>query len=264
MLMDTLFKLNNVSSGYGTKVVLKSLSFEIREGEFFGIIGPNGSGKTTLLKTMTHVLNPVSGTVLFRGTDIPQIDSRTLARDIAFVPQETLSAFSFNVMEIVLMGRYPHISRFEMETKRDYNIAKNALKTVTCLHLASEDLDEISAGERQRVMIAKALAQEPNVLMLDEPTSRLDIGHQIEIFDIIKRLNRERGITVIAVLHDLNLAADYCDRLLLLDSGSVFKIGSVDEILTYQNIEQVYKTVVLVKDSPATKKPHVILVPKYQ
>ena len=152
--------------------------------------------------------------------------------------------------------------RFRLETKRDYEIAHNALRIVNCLNLADKYIDEISAGEKQRVMIAKALAQEPRVLMLDEPTSRLDIGHQIEIFDLIKKLNNEKGITVISVLHDLNLAGDYCDRLMLMEKGRVFETGTVKEILTYQNIEKVYATHVLVKESPASGKPHIVLIPE--
>ena len=187
--MKARFQLNNISSGYDKKVILQDISFEIKEGEFLGIIGPNGSGKTTLLKTLTRILKPVSGKITYNGEDLSRLDLRVLARDIAFVPQETSSAFSFNVLDIVMMGRYPHLGRFELESKRDYDIAKQALRTVRCLEFANEDLDKISAGERQRVIIAKALAQEPGILMLDEPTSRLDIGHQIEIFDIIKRLN---------------------------------------------------------------------------
>ena len=167
-------------------------------------------------------------------------------------------------MDVVMMGRYPHLKRFGFESKRDYEIARDALDTVRCGQYAEDDIDKISAGEKQRVIIAKALAQEPSVLILDEPTSRLDIGHQIEIFDIIKRLNLEKKITVIAVLHELNLASDYCDRLVLLDKGRIFKTGSVEEILTYQNIEKVYNTTVVVDKSPATKNPHVVLAPKYK
>jgi iron complex transport system ATP-binding protein len=262
--MKAQFQLDRISSGYDEKIVLQDISFEIKEGEFLGIIGPNGSGKTTLLRTLTRILRPISGKITYKGEELSRLSLKQLAKDIAFVPQETFSAFSFTVLDIVMMGRYPHLGRFELESKRDYDIAKKALETVGCLELVNEDLDKISAGERQRAIIAKALAQEPGMLMLDEPTSRLDIGHQIEIFDIIKRLNIDKRITVITVLHDLNLAGDYCDRLVLMDRGRVFKIGSVGEILTYQNIEKVYNTTVVVDKSPATKNPHVVLTPKYK
>ncbi len=261
--MNALFNVDKLNAGYDRKAVLHDISFEANEGEFLGIIGPNGCGKTTLLKTLTRVLLPFSGDILYRGKEILKIDLKELARDVAFVPQETSSAFSFNVLEVVMMGRYPHLGRFQMESKRDYEIAYKALEELKCLEFIDKDIDEVSAGEKQRVIIAKALAQEPSVLVLDEPTSSLDIGHQIEIFDLIKRLNIDKKITVISVLHDLNLAGDYCDRIMLMDEGRIFKLGAVDEILTYQNIEKVYKTTVLVNESPATKKPHIVLVPKF-
>ena len=262
--MNRLFEIKNIKSGYDKKAVLHEVSFEINEGEFLGIIGPNGCGKTTLLKTITRTLAPFSGDIIYRGKDLLKMDLKKLAGEMAFVPQQTLTSFSFNILEVVMMGRYPHLGRFQMEGKKDYEIAHNALKELKCLEFIDKDIDEISAGEKQRVIIAKALAQEPSVLVLDEPTSSLDIGHQIEIFDLIKKLNIDKKITVISVLHDLNLAGDYCDRIVLMDKGRVFKVGASEEILTYQNIEKIYKTTVVVNESPATKRPHITLVPKYK
>jgi iron complex transport system ATP-binding protein len=260
-MSDTLFSLKNVRCGYEDKIVLHGISMDVKKGEFMGIIGPNGSGKTTLLKTLTRVLAPAEGIVKYKDRGIFDINPKSLAREVAYVSQETVCAFSFSVLDIVLMGRYPHLGRFRTESKNDLEVARKSLEAVGCIELLSKDIDRISAGERQRVLIARALAQEPEVLVLDEPTSRLDIGHRIEIFDIIKELNKNHGITVIAVLHDLNLASDYCGRIVFMDNGSIFASGPAEEILTYQNIEKVYKTTVLVKESPATGKPHVVLVP---
>ncbi len=259
-----LFNIRSLSGGYGRKIVLDNITFNVSRGEFLGIIGPNGSGKTTLLKMLSKILKPVSGSILYNGLDINNIGIKELAREMAYVSQETSGAFSFTALEVVLMGRYPHLSRFQMETKGDYEIARASLAVVGCADLCDHDLDEISSGEKQRVMIARALAQEPGVLILDEPTSRLDIGHQIEIFDVIKKLNRDKDLTVISVLHDLNLASDYCDRLILINEGRIFKEGSVEDVLTYQNIESVYKTTVVVNPSAATTRPHITLLPKYK
>ncbi len=259
-----VFKLKGMSAGYGNIPILHALSLEIGEGEFFGIIGPNGSGKTTLLKALTRIIRPYSGEIIYRGKDISKKALKELACEVAFVGQDALCSFSFTVFEIVMMGRFPHLKRFRTESKRDYDITNQALETVNCISLKDKYIDQISAGERQRVIIARALAQEPRVLILDEPTSRLDIGHQIEIFDLIKKLNLERKITVSSVLHDLNLASDYCDRILLMNEGKIFKIGEPGKILTYENLEKIYKTIVVVNESPATKRPHITLVPKYK
>jgi iron complex transport system ATP-binding protein len=164
-------------------------------------------------------------------------------------------------MEIVLMGRIPHQNRLSNESKHDRDIALRALTLTDTQDLKDKFIDELSAGERQRVLIARALAQEPALLFLDEPTSHLDIGHQIHIMDLLKRLNKSGNVTIVMVMHDLNLASDYCSRIALIDRGTLFKEGAPHDVLTYQNIESVYKTIVLVHDNPVTKKPNVLLVP---
>lgn len=258
--MDDLLRIRNLVGGYGKEVVIKDVSFDIKRGEFLGIIGPNGSGKSTLLRLMSRVLSPQKGEVLFDKRDIFQMRLKELCQKVAFVPQDTLISFSFSVWEIVLLGRIPHMHRFQLETKRDFEIAKNSLSLTDSLHLTDKQIDQLSAGERQRVIIAKALAQEPILLFLDEPTSHLDIGHQIEILDLLRRLNRKDKLTVVMVLHDLNLASEYCDRLILLNEGKIFKEGAPDEVLTYQNIETVYRTIVVVKRNPISSKPYIVLV----
>ncbi len=260
--MDILLKLDKLFGGYGKETVLKDISFNIKRGEFLGIIGPNGSGKSTLLRLMSRALYPQKGKILFENKDITKMRLKELCQKIAFVPQETLISFSFSVWEIVLMGRTPHLKRLQLETRRDFTIAQNSLSSTDSLQLKEKGIDQLSAGERQRVIIAKALAQEPILLFLDEPTSHLDIGHQIQILDLLKRLNRKTHLTIVMVMHDLNLASEYCSRLLLISEGRVFEDGAPDEVLTYQNIETVYKTIVVVNKNPISSKPHVTLVSK--
>lgn len=258
--MDELIQVRDLSGGYGKTIVINDISFTIRRGEFVGIIGPNGSGKSTLLRLMTQVISAQRGQVLLKGRDIRKIGSKEFSRQVAFVAQEEPIDFPFTVGEIVLMGRIPHLRRLQSENAGDFRVAEEALTATDALRLKDKDIDRLSAGERQRVVIAKALAQEPILLFLDEPTSYLDIGHQILILDLLKKLNKDKALTVVIVMHDLNLASEYCDRLIMLDEGRIFREGVPEEVLTYQNIETVYKTVVVVKKNPVSSKPYVILI----
>lgn len=258
--MSSILKVSNLYGGYHKEAVIKNVSLDIKEGDFIGIIGPNGSGKSTLLKLMSRALLRQKGTIIFGNKDIDRINLKEFCRKAAFVPQETLINFSFTVWEIALMGRIPYLKRLELESKNDFLIAENALFLTDTLHLKEKEINELSAGERQRVIIARALAQQPVLLFLDEPTSHLDIGHQIQVLDLLRKLNRERKLSVVMVLHDLNLASEYCSRIILLNDGAVFKEGAAQEVLTYQNIEAVYKTVVVVNNNPLNSKPYVVLV----
>lgn len=260
--MEALLSVSNVRAGYRGEEIIRNATLEIVRGDFAGIIGPNGSGKTTLLRLCSRVLKPRAGAIRFKGKDIFSMDPKEFARQVAFVSQEFGSGFSFTVMEMALMGRIPHLKRLQFETKKDIEAATRSLSATGILDLRDKLFDELSAGDRQRVMIARALAQEPTLLFLDEPTSHLDIGHQIQILDLLKRLNSVGELTVCCVLHDLNLASAYCNRIFLFDKGSVFRAGTPAEVLTYQNIEAVYRTVVLVNKNPLTGNPNVILVPR--
>jgi iron complex transport system ATP-binding protein len=260
--MDVLLKASNLCGGYHTGTIIQDISLDIKKGDFLGIIGPNGSGKTTLLRLMSRVLLPQKGIVTFQGQDISRMDLKEFCRRVAFVAQDTLIEFPFTVWEIVLMGRTPHLKRLQTETKADFAIAENALNMTDAVNLKEKGIDELSSGERQRVVIARALAQEPLLLFLDEPTSHLDIGHQVQVLDLLRKMNRDKNLTLVVVLHDLNLASEYCNRIVLINEGRIFKEGLPREVLTYQNIEAVYKTVVVVNDNPITSKPYVMLVAK--
>jgi iron complex transport system ATP-binding protein len=261
-MMKNILKVENVWGGYDQEDIIKGVSIDVNSGDFLGIIGPNGSGKSTLLKLASRALNIRKGLIYYEGADIRLMKLKEYSRKIAFVAQDVFVDFSFTAWEIVLMGRIPHLGRLEFETSKDFAAVENAMKLTSTLNLKDKFIDELSAGERQRVMIAKALAQEPALLLLDEPTSHLDIGHQIQTLDLLRKLNRQNGLTIIIVMHDLNLAGEYCNRLALIRDGSVFREGDPDQVLTYQNIESVYDTVVVVNKNPVTKKPYVIAVPE--
>lgn len=257
-----MLEIKDLTCGYDSKFLLQNINLKVENKEFIGIIGPNGSGKTTLLRAITRVIKPQKGLILLEEKDIWQIGQKELAKKIAVVSQNPPTN-SMTVEEFVLLGRIPHYQRFQfLETKKDLEIAKRSMSLTDILKLKDRLMSEISGGEKQLAVIARALTQEPKLLLLDEPTAHLDIMHQVEILDLIKRLNKEFGLTVTMVLHDLNLASEYCDRLLLLNQGKIHKVGMPQEVLTYQVIEEVYKTIVIVKENPVSLKPYVFLVPE--
>jgi iron complex transport system ATP-binding protein len=258
--MPVVLKIDEIECSYGAVKVLTGLTFSIDGGSFTGIIGPNGSGKSTLLKSLSRVLKPVKGAVLLDEENLYSLDTREVAKRMAVVPQETAVNFSFKVKEVVIMGRSPHLGLFQSEGREDFEVARQAMELTNTYHLADRLITAISGGERQRVIIAKALTQEPKIILLDEPTSHLDINHQIEILNLLKRLNRENNLTIIAVFHDLNLAAQYCDNLVLMKSGSIFTLGEPEAVLTTDNIKEVYGASVLIRKHPVTGHPSIILL----
>lgn len=241
---------------------MKGISFSVSEGDFLGIIGPNGAGKSTLFRAIMQILKSWEGEIIYKGRDISGFSTKDLAKEVAAMPQLLDVSPSFSVREFVLMGRFPHLGRFERLKSRDLEIARKAMGLTDTLSLGERRVIELSGGERQRVILAQALAQEPHLLLLDEPTAHLDIGHQVDILDLVRTLNREMGITVVVVMHDLNLASEYCHRLILLKDGVIFKLGKPNEVLTYQILEEVYETVVVTGINPVSSKPHIFLVPK--
>jgi iron complex transport system ATP-binding protein len=254
-----LLSVEHVSFKYGERWVLREIAFEVEQGDFLGIIGPNGSGKTTLLRVIDGILTPQEGAILLEGTEIRKLRRSALAQSVAVVPQYTSLAFPFSVEEVVLMGRAPHLGPWRFEGVQDHRIAREAMEMTDTLSLAARDMESLSGGEHQRVLIARALAQEPRLMLLDEPTAFLDIRHQVDFFDRIRALNRDRGLTVIAVTHDINLAAHYCDRILLLKDGLIEALGSVDAVITEEHIRQTYETEVLVDRHPRTGSPRITL-----
>ncbi|MDH7602176.1 MAG: ATP-binding cassette domain-containing protein [Armatimonadota bacterium] len=251
-------RVHNLHAGYRGEAVLRGVSLDLARGDFVGVIGPNGCGKTTLVRAMSRSLKPTSGCVELDGRDVYALSARDFARRVAVVPQDIITAFDFTVLEVALMGRSPHLGRFAVESPKDTAVAENALKLTGTLHLKHRSINALSGGERQRVMIARALAQEPEILLLDEPTSHLDISFQFDIMDLLRSLNRDRGITVLAVLHDLNLASQYCDRLYLIGAGQIQASGTPDEVITSDNIRRVYGAEVWVRRNPVTRRPYVI------
>ena len=219
---------------------LSALSLDIERGSLTGLLGPNGCGKTTLLRLMAGVLRPQHGAITVDGDAVDRLPRRQLGRRVAIVPQETHPAFDYTVLEMVLMGRHPHLGTFQLEGPDDYAIALEALTATGAAHLAARSYATLSGGEKQRVVIASALAQQPDVLLLDEPTASLDLAYQLEVSSLLTRLNRERGVTMVLATHDLNLAASLCDRLVLMRAGKIFAHGATADVLTEASINQLY------------------------
>ena len=219
---------------------LSDVSLTIQHGSLTGLLGPNGCGKTTLLALMAGALRPRTGAITLGGRAIDGISRRELARQIAVVPQETHPAFDYSVLEMVLMGRHPYLGAFELEGPDDIALAYDSMSATGTAHLADRPYMTLSGGEKQRVVIASALAQAPNVLLLDEPTASLDLAYQMEIASLLQRLNRDRGVSMVLATHDLNLAASLCDSLVLVRSGRVLAHGPTRDVLTAPMIRQLY------------------------
>jgi iron complex transport system ATP-binding protein len=236
---------------------LAPLSLTVERGEILGVIGPNSAGKTTLIRLLTRVLRPSSGEVVLGGRPLASLSAAALARAIAVVPQELPQAFPFTVEQLVLMGRYPHDPVRFFESAHDRAVAHAAMEATGVADLAALPLDELSGGERQRAVLARALAQEPSLLVLDEPTAHLDLRYQAECVGLLRRVNRERGMTVILVAHDLNLAGEVTDRLLLLAAGRVARLGPPEQVLDEELLREVYGCDVIVDKAPASDRPRV-------
>ena len=222
---------------------VQGVSLSVARGSVVGLLGPNGSGKTTLLRLLAGMLEPASGTVSLDGRPIAEMDARARARRIAVVPQETHLAFDYTVLEIALMGRYPHLGVFELEGPRDVQLAREALAATGTSALERRLFATLSGGEKQRVVIASALAQQADILLLDEPTASLDVGYQFEIANLLGRLNKSRGLTIVVATHDLNFAAGLCHSLVLVSEGRVVNAGPTNDTLTSLNIQALYGVV---------------------
>lgn len=252
--MDYHIKVENLDFGYYQDLILKDLNFWIKKGSFVTIIGPNGSGKSTLLKTLSKLILPDKGKVLLNNTDLLKLKPLELARQMAVVPQTFAIDSPFSVLDTVLMGRSPYLKRFETESEQDVALAQWAMELTNTWHLKDRVVTELSGGELQRVVVARALTQEPKIILLDEPTAHLDIEHQMELLELLENLNQTSGLTVVTVLHDLNLASLFSEYVILMKEGKIFAMGETAQVLTPQNIREVYNMEVILSHNPLTDK----------
>ncbi|MDI6794394.1 MAG: heme ABC transporter ATP-binding protein [bacterium] len=255
-----MLKVENISASYRERQVLEGISFQVGEGEFLGIIGPNGAGKTTLLKVMTGVKQPLAGKVMLDGKNLDSLSRKQIARIMAVVPQSSFIPPLFTVEDVVLMGRYPHQKSRFTTTEEDCQAVEEAMRKTNTTGFRHRLVSELSGGERQEVIIARALAQEPKILMLDEPTANLDIKHQMKILGLARTLVREGSITAIMVIHDLNLAARFCDQLILLHDQKIQAEGSPQEVLTPTNLAKSYEVEVEVDYKPSIDSLQVVVI----
>jgi len=252
--MDKL-RLQDVRIAYGDRLVIDGISFGVRAGEIVGIVGPNGCGKSTLIKGITRVIPVKSGCVYVNDRDVSVMSQDRLARLVAVVPQHASLPEAFTSFEVVLMGRTPHLGFLHYEGQKDIDIAMKAMETTDTWHFAGRRVGELSGGERQRLTIARALTQQPQVILLDEPTSHLDINYQIETLELISGLCRRNGLAALAAMHDLNLAAQYCDHIIMLNRGVIWAEGSAAEVVTPDNVRKVYGADVCISAHPVNQLP---------
>lgn len=257
-----LFELTKLSFSYRSNTVLEDIDLQLHKGKFYGLIGGNGSGKSTLLELLMATLSPFSGSIKYRDRYLSDYSRQELAIRLALVPQHFSMDFEYRVRDVVLMGRHPHIPRFSSPSQHDLETVELAMKTMDIIHLQDRPVIALSGGELQRVVMARALAQETEVLILDEATSNLDIQHTIAIMQVMRKRVTEKGLTVIAAIHDLNLAAAFCDDCLVLKDGHIFANAPVDEIFTTGLLQSVFAVDATVDRDPGNRHPQIQF--KYQ
>lgn len=255
--MKHLLDLKDVKMSFDGRIVLEGIDLTLDPGELVGLIGPNGAGKSTLLRLIAKLIPPDRGAILLEGKKLREFSQRDVAKIVALVPQQAQLAFSFPVREVVLMGRYPHLTRFQAEGTEDFRTAEEAMMATDIVELAERPVTELSGGERQRVLLARALAQKPRLLLLDEPTAHLDLKYQLHALRLVRKLVAQ-GITALAAIHDLNLASRFCKRLVLLDRGRIRVTGTPWEVLTRDHLEAVYGVPVLIQGDPSRGPPLVV------
>ncbi len=254
-------KLENVSLGYDKNTVIRNVSLQARPAEMLGIIGPNGSGKSTLIRGITRIIQPTQGKIFLDGSDVQDINRQKLAQLVAVVPQNPKLPEPFTALEVVVMGRTPHLGLLRYEGQQDMAIVTEAMEATRTLAFAERRVGELSGGERQRLTIARALAQEPKIILMDEPTANLDINYQMETLDLARRLCRKQKLIVVVTLHDLNLASQYCDWLVVLSNGVVHCQGTPHTVINARTIKDVYGAEVYVYPHPVNKLPATLIVP---
>lgn len=250
-----MLKIRGLTATYGEIVALRDVSLSLASGELLGVVGPNGSGKSTMVRAITRVIRPQQGDIQLNGRMAADLPQRELARRVAVVPQNPSLPDAFTVVEVALMGRTPHLGLLQSEGGADLAAVRRALEQTDTWGLAHRRLGELSGGERQRVVVARALAQETPLLLLDEPTAHLDVGHQAAVMELVRSLCRAEGKAILAVVHDLTLAAQYCDRLVMLNEGRVVAEGAPQEVLSPEVLSSVYGTKVWVFPHPLTGRP---------
>lgn len=253
-----MIHVDNISFAYNGVMVIHDISFSVGDGEFIGIIGPNGAGKSTLLKLLDRLIRPVSGRILLNGKALKNFTQKELARLVGFVQQDFTSAFNFTALEIVLMGRFPYQRTFAFDSGEDLRVAKEAMITTDCFHLGQRNFMTLSGGERQRVVLASALAQEPKILLLDEPTNALDLKHQLHFYRILTQLQRDKGITILSVTHDVNLASQFCGRMLVVKNGKILADGQIKQVLNKEILQKVYDTPLEIIPHPDSELPVIL------
>jgi iron complex transport system ATP-binding protein len=246
---------DDLSIGYGERLIVKSLSIEIPDRKITTIIGPNGCGKSTLLKAITRIISHQSGSILLDGKDISKVNTKILAKQMAILPQTPESASGLTVGELVSYGRFPYQKGFGRLTKKDYEVIDWALEVTGTIDYKFRPVDALSGGQRQRVWIAMALAQETEIIFLDEPTTYLDMAHQLEVLELLQKLNHEQERTIVMVLHDLNQAARFADHIIALKDGEIVKAGSCEEVISHKVLKKVFNIDALIGHDPRTKKP---------
>jgi iron complex transport system ATP-binding protein len=261
--MGEVLRVQDLSFSYGDNFLLEGINFSVEEGSILAILGPNGSGKTTLLKVLDGILRPSKGEVFVLSKPISRLKRKDISRLVAMVGQEAHFGFSFTALEVVLMGRFPHLTGLQMEGVRDLKKAREVMELTDTLNLKDRSINELSGGEKQRVQIARALAQEAKLMLLDEPTSFLDPHYKMEIFSLVGRIVKEKGMAAIVVTHDLDLSAQFCDSFLLLKEGKVLAQGKAREVLTQENIRKLYGCGTIVDENPITKTLRITLIPRH-
>lgn len=258
--MENAIEIKNLRCGYGHKFTIHDISFNVQRGKLTSIIGPNGAGKTTLFRAITGMLPVIEGSIRINDNDATRMTHKERARQIAIVNQ-TVEADFISIEDYVLMGRLPYHAPLQLfESSEDYAIAEKNMRLTGIWEKRKKLMNQLSGGEQQLAAIARALTQQTEILLLDEPTSHLDISHQMRILNLVQLLNREKNLTVLLIIHDLNLASEFCDQLIMLKKGSIHTAGTPEEVLTYENIESVYDTLVLTQSNPLSGKPCVFPV----
>jgi iron complex transport system ATP-binding protein len=258
--MNSFLAIENLKCGYPGSFMLNNITTCILKGSFTGIVGPNGSGKTTLFKAISSEIPVLDGNIFFEGQKIQDLSLKLKAQKMAVVTQQT-QPLDITVEDYVILGRLPYKKSFQLfETKADIDIAHKYMDLTGIYRYKNKLMHELSGGEQQLASIARALTQEPELLLLDEPTAYLDISHQVQILNLIQNLNEELKLTVLVIIHDLNLASEYCNYLIMMNEGRIYTEGTPSEVLNFQNIENVYKTVVITQQNPLSKKPVIFLV----